>query len=221
MYSVGNWTVHFMNARGELTPYIDTVQKALEDVHERSKPLVPTTILDIEVEAARYGGVPNIGHSGYVPRPGLMRLMLDPYDENLAQNLGEPMGRMIAHELHHALRWDTVGYGTTLIGALVSEGLCGKFTAELYGNNPEQQECAIPADQIQCLSREALVEAHSEDYDHDRWFFGKKDLPNWAGYTIGFELVGLAMESMKLNPSEMIAIPAEEFIGSLETLCGV
>jgi len=221
MHTIGDWTVHFMNARGALDPYIDSVQKALEDVQERSKSLVPTTILDIEIEAARYGGVPNIGHSGYVPRPGLMRLMLDPYDENLEDNLGESLGRMIAHELHHALRWDTVGYGTTLLGALVSEGLCGRFTAELYENSPEQQECALSQDQILNLSRDAVVHAHSEDYDHDRWFFGTKDLPRWTGYTIGYELVGLAMESMKLNPSEMIDTPAENFFSSLEALSNI
>ena len=218
MPAIDGWTLHFMNARGALTPYKERVEEALLEVSNRSNLLGLKVILDIEIEAARYGGIKEIGHSGYVPRPGLMRLILDPYNDNLAQHLGESLERMIAHELHHALRWDTVGYGTTLIGALVSEGLCGRFTEELYNNAPEIQECALSEEEVKRFSQEAVSHAHDKNYDHDRWFFGKKDLPLWAGYTIGYLLVGKAMQSMELKPSEMIATEAERFMDSLEAL---
>lgn len=218
MRTVGSWAIHFMNARGLLNPYMERVEEALCEVSNRANLLGLNVVLDVEIEAARYGGITEVGHSGYVPRPGLMRLMLDPYNDNLAQHMGEPLERMIAHELHHALRWDTVGYGTTLLGALVSEGLCGRFTEELYENAPELQECAISSEEIQRFSREAVVQADEENYDHNRWFFGEKDLPRWTGYTIGYELVGKSMQTMNLKPSEMVATEAELFMSSLESL---
>lgn len=218
MRSIGAWTVHCMNARGSLDPYIDRVYEALCDIAKRSENLVPDVVLDIEVEAAKFGGIPEIGHSGYVPRPGLMRLMLDPFNENLDNHMGEHLERMIAHELHHALRWETVGYGTTLLGALVSEGLCGRFTQELYQNTPEIQEAAITKTEIQKLAGDALVEASNKNYEHDRWFFGSRDLPRFTGYTIGYELVGLAMSRWGLAPSEMIDTPADEFIDFLSDI---
>ena len=218
MSKVGNWTLHFMNARGALDSYQDRVKEAVNEVWQRSQASSLEVVLDIEIEAARYGGICDTGHSGIAPHPGLMRSMLDPYNENLANHLGEHLERMIAHELYHALRWDTVGYGRTLLEALVSEGLCGRFTEELYGNKPELQECAISPELVKELSVDALAHAHSQEYNHSRWFFGGNDLPRWTGYTIGYELVGLAMKKMKLKPSEMVTTEASLFLDSLKTL---
>jgi len=218
MHSIGGWTVHYMNSRGALDSYIDRVQEALLEVANRSQSLVPEVVLDIEVEAARYGGIAEIGHSGYVPRPGLMRLLLDPHNENLKHHLGEHLERMIAHELHHALRWETVGYGKTLIGALVSEGLCGRFTEQLYDNQPELHECALTEEETRKFSLDAVGQAFDEDYDHNRWFFGMKDLPKWTGYTIGYELVGRAITEWNLNASELIDRPEKDFFVFLKQL---
>ena len=217
-YEIGPWTVHLMNARGRLSPYADRLREALGEVARRAEGLVPGTVLDIEVEAARFGGVPETGHSGYAPRPGLMRLTLDPENERLADHLGEPLERMIAHELHHALRWDAVGYGTTLLGALASEGLSGQFARELYGSPPEPWERALDGDALGRVAREAVRHADDESYDHPRWFFGAGDLPNWAGYTLGYRVVERAMAASGSRPSAMIAVPAQDFRPSLEAL---
>ena len=215
---IGTWDVHFMNARGRLSPYTDRIAEAIVEVARRSNEIVPEIALDIEIEAAQYGGIPETGHSGYVPRPGLMRLMFDPTNEHLKKNMGEPLERMIAHELHHALRWDTVGYGTTLLGALASEGLCGRFAQELYGNEPEIWERGIEVTDVKFFAREAVIYADSEKYNHQKWFFGSGDLPRWVGYTLGYHMVGRACELMSRKPSDLIATPESEFKPALRDL---
>ena len=217
---IGTWNVHFMNARGSLSPYKSRLEEAIAEVARRSSELVPSVVLDIEVEAAKYGGIPETGHSGYVPRPGLMRLMLDPSNEHLESNMGEALERMIAHELHHALRWDTVGYGTTLLGALTSEGLCGRFARELYGNEPEIWEKGIDSADVGFFAQEAIIYADSESYDHQRWFFGSGNLPKWTGYTLGYHMVGSACDLMDRKPSELISTPELEFKDALRSLAG-
>lgn len=218
MSLIGNWSIHFMNSRGELTPYQLRIEEALWEVWNRSRTCIPAIHLDVEVVAVINGGIPETGHSGYAPWPGLIRLTIDPTNKNMSQNMGEPLERVIAHELHHALRWDSVGYGTTLIEALVSEGLSGRFVEELYQNKPEPWECALTDLELKLISSKALVQSDDKKYDHSRWFFGSKDLPKWGGYTLGFELVGLAMMNSKRLPSEMIDMPASDYIHTLEAL---
>ena len=212
------WTVHFMNARGALDPFVDPLRRALDEVARRVAPLVPPIALDVQVEAAATQGIPEYGHSGYAPRPGLVRLTLYPENPNLADSLGEPLERMIAHELHHALRWDAVGYGTTLLGALASEGLAGRFVHELYANAHEPWERPPAPDALRSWAAEAARGAGDARYDHDRWFFGAAELPKHAGYKLGYAMVEAHERLVGTVPSAMVATPAESFETALASL---
>lgn len=213
-----NWSVHFMNARGALEPWVGAVEAALDAVARRAAPLVPPIVLDVQVQTAATQGIPAYGHSGYAPRPGLVVLTLYPENANLERSLGEPLERMIAHELHHALRWDTVGYGTTLIEALTTEGLAGRFVHELYGNPHEPWECTPGANTLRVWAREAVRRAGVSDYDHDRWFFGGGDLTDHAGYKLGYAMVEAHERRCGATPSAMIATPAGELVPALASL---
>lgn len=186
----GDWTVHLLDARGEVRPYADAVDDAVADVRARAGATVALPPLDLVVGAASGRGIQEIGHVGYTPRAGLIHLMLDPDNANLPRNLGLPLARTIAHELHHALRWERGGYGATLGAALVSEGLAGRFVAELYGSPPELWEAALGPVALRAAAADALGEIHAPRYDHAAWFFGGGAQPRWAGYTLGFALVG-------------------------------
>lgn len=214
-----SYTVHYMNSQMQLSPYISRVEQAVDEVWARASGLIPIVMLDIAVEAARDGGIPETGHCGFSPRPGLIRLILDPDNPNLEQHMGEALERMIAHELHHALRWDAVGYGSTLLDALVSEGLAGRFAQELYGNTAELWESALKATDIGRYAGIALAGAESTSYNHHAWFFGSSEFPRWTGYTLGWELIGnLTGELASSRPSELIATKGGEFYDSLKSL---
>ncbi|MES9903620.1 MAG: DUF2268 domain-containing putative Zn-dependent protease [Sedimenticola sp.] len=214
-----SWTIHCLNSRSALTPNMERVKEAISNVHSRTFGSVPEIPLDIVVEAVVNGGIPETGYCGYSPRPGVIFLSIDPSNENLKSHLGVSLERVIAHELHHALRWDSIGYGSTLVEAIVSEGLAGRFSQELYGNEPELWEAALSSLEISKYLKQAIQESDADNYDHHRWFFGDGDIPRWAGYTLGWELVGnLSGDLTGLKPSEMIATPAIEFTDSLATL---
>ncbi|MBU3958149.1 MAG: DUF2268 domain-containing protein [Nanoarchaeota archaeon] len=65
------------------------------------------------------------------------------------------------------------------------------------------------------MKKKAQKEFNNKNYNHKEWFFGSKvrKIPKWAGYTIGFNLVG---EYLKNNPdkkpSRLFAAKAEEFV---------
>ncbi len=212
------WHLHLLNADGSLMPYLQCIKEALDAVAFRAAACgVHLPPLDIIVQGQPSIVIPEMGLMGYCPHAGLIYLNLDPDNPNLTAHLGEPMERMLAHELHHALRWSGPGYGKTLLEALVSEGLAGQFVHELYFNPPEIYESAVPANQIIKLAGLALEEIKA--YDHPHWFFGTGDLPRWSGYTLGYSLVANYLETHhKARPSKLAKIPAAAFHIHLENL---
>ena len=204
------WTHHFLDARGGLAPHRDRISEALDDVQMRAADVVVVPALDIVVQAVRYGGIPEIGYMGYTPRPGVIFLTLDPYSSALATTMGVALERTIAHELHHALRWDTVGYGVTLGGALVSEGLAGHFVRQLYDNPPEMWEDTVAPGEVAGLLALAAEAWDKTDYDHARWFFGTADLPRWLGYTLGYRLIGAWLRQNGTTAAAQAGVDASE-----------
>ncbi len=211
-------SLHFLNARGQLDLYEKRVREAVSNAVGATTSLKKLGPLDIVVQEGRWV-IPQTGHTGDTPRADLIILTLDPGNEALEANMGRSLERVIAHEFHHARRWDTVGYGETLGEALANDGLAGRFVEEVYGNPPEPWENAVNFDKLRTHIDEAAKEWDSKDYDHMRWFFGKGDLPHWIGYTLGYQLVGKYLETFpETRPSLLASEPATSFRPMLDCL---
>jgi uncharacterized protein YjaZ len=146
-----SWHLHLLNARGVLTPWEQATRNGIERARLRAAECVELPVLDVVVQAAKDGGIPELGHVGHTPRPRVIFITLDPDNPNLTQHMGEAFERMVVHELHHALRWDAVGYGRTLGEAIVSEGLAGRFVQELFGGDGEPWDRALTKEQFAAL----------------------------------------------------------------------
>jgi uncharacterized protein YjaZ len=214
----GNWTLHLLDARGAVGPYAGDVEAAVADVRARAGAVASLPAIDIVVGVAPGRVIPETGHLGVSPRAGQIHLLLDPGNENLARHLGEPLARTIAHELHHVLRWESVGYGTTLGEALASEGLAGRFVAELYASPPEPWERALGPADIAAAAADALPEARAARYDHAAWFFGGGARARWAGYTLGYALVGRWLAATGRTAAGSADAPAEDVLTELAPL---
>jgi hypothetical protein len=77
------------------------------------------------------------GIGGYTSGPGSVELVVDPAFPGLAGVLPDRVPILVAHELHHTVRWRGPGYGRTLLEALISEGLADRFAVELLGVPPQ------------------------------------------------------------------------------------
>ena len=217
------WNIQFMSSKNSLSIIDEKILNSISNVYYRAsdvfsgtKSIFFQTKIDFKIEIESDGVIPEIGISGSCPQPGLILLTIDPNNKTLGKSLGNPLERMIAHELHHALRRETVGYGKTLLEALVSEGLAGHFSQELYGNDPEPWESALSNRNLRNIAKLALSEADSYKYDHQTWFFGDGYLPKWSGYTLGWKITqDLPGELNGLKYSQFISVPASMFRGSL------
>lgn len=203
-------TLHILNAQKKLTAHSEWLRISLTDTYERAKRTMWLPSLDVVVKAGSYV-IPEKGHLGYCPEPGVVYVTVDPENPAFCKNDVQSLEKMFAHELHHAARWAEPGYGLTLGEVIVSEGLAGHFALEIFEGEPELWERHSP-DIVQPYTSLIHEHWHRMDYDHNRWFFGTGDLPRWLGYTAGFNLVSRYIETAPhLRASLLANIHAEEF----------
>lgn len=179
--------LHYLDARGALGEHRNWLGQRLREAHARANALLPLPPLDVVVKAGRHV-IPEKGHVGHAPEPGVIYVTVDPASAHLRANQDASLERMFAHELHHAARWEGPGYGSSLGEALVAEGLAGVFAHEVFGGQPEPWERLTGSAILPYLER-AATQWGLSDYGHNAWFFGYGDLPRWLGYSLGFQLV--------------------------------
>ncbi|PYE91332.1 putative Zn-dependent protease DUF2268 [Rhizobium sp. PP-F2F-G38] len=189
-------TVHFLEAEGSLAPWRAVMQTQTDAVADRIDKIVPPKFrrraIDVVIQYLPDETIPELGLGGSCFRRGLVTINLDPgapgFDDRLAQGI---FGRTLAHELHHAMRWNACGYGLSLGEAFVTEGLADVFSETVTGvSAPPWASASINGDWAALLDQ-AEQERDNQDYDHAAWFYGTDELPRWAGYTIGYRLVRL------------------------------
>ncbi|WKA69873.1 DUF2268 domain-containing putative Zn-dependent protease (plasmid) [Klebsiella pneumoniae subsp. pneumoniae] len=184
---MSSMVLHFLNAQEKLTTHHKWLEACLSETYIKANIQMSLPSLDVIVKAGTHV-IPEKGHLGYSPEPGVVYITVDPANAAFCSNPNQSLERMFAHELHHAARWSGPGYGFSLGEALVSEGLAGHFSIQVCGGQPEPWEC-LDSHEIDLHRIQASREWGSTDYKHDVWFFGAGDLPRWLGYSLGFDVV--------------------------------
>ncbi|QFU10023.1 hypothetical protein PARPLA_00414 [Rhodobacteraceae bacterium THAF1] len=179
--------IHLLNATGRLRPVVSFLHSRIRAAVEETARHLPLGPLDVVVEAGPRV-IPEKGAVGYTPHANAIFVTVDPDNPALVADENRAFERMIAHELHHAVRWTGPGYGTHLGEGLISEGLACRFVREVYGPPFEPWEKAFHPFDL-APHRDAALERWDKAYNHPRWFMGTGDLPRWLGYSLGTDLV--------------------------------
>ena len=182
------WTIHLVNARNQFGARAEAVRRACAEAEARMATVAPPLALDVVIS----GAVHEAGSllvSGHCYEPGVIGLRVDLGPGHEGESLHAAVLRALFHEAHHALRWEGPGYGATLGGALVSEGLAQRFLHEMMDCAPEPFEQAVAPATCEAYRPHALARFDDAEYDHAAWFFGAAAIPNWLGYTLGLRMV--------------------------------
>lgn len=120
----------------------------------------------------------------------------------------------MAHELHHVARWRTVGYGGTLRQAIVTEGLADHFSMEFGRSAPPIWSLALVGDTLDSWIAAASQTWDQPGYSHSGWFLGgDPSIPRWAGYAIGYELVGRHLAANpEVSATSLVDSPATTIV---------
>ncbi len=210
-----NIKTHLLNANGQLAGLEETIETVLNQTLLKITAAMPIDNVDIVISDKHYNIIPNYGLGGIASSPNIAELFIDPKFPDIKEQIQRKFPHQIAHELHHCMRWQSIGKKITLLDALVRDGLADQFAMEVVGIGPEPWDSAVKGEELQVLLKRAEKEFDNPDYDHIKWFFskGKGDIPHWTGYSLGFYLVG---EYLKKYPQAKASIlynlPAEEFV---------
>jgi uncharacterized protein YjaZ len=205
--------LHLLKGSGCLDPFLDQIQTEFNNFNQKIKDIFPPQNIDIVVYDNQFGVIPEIGIGGFTPYSYLIFISLDPTFPNLKKSITGQFSRTLAHEIHHAIRSKYVGYGNTLLEALITEGLADHFDLEINQTKPQIWDIALNKKQIENFKKLATKEFFNKKYYHNNWFFGSKNIPKWTGYTLGFNLVADYLKKHpNQKPSTLFDTKAEEFI---------
>lgn len=211
-----NINFYILNASGKLTAYLKEIEDIFNKTVDKVLEKIPLSNVDVVICESAYGIIPELGIGGNAYEPNAVYISLDSKFPNFVdKTLKEELSRTIVHELNHAMRSQAIGYGETLLKALISEGLADHFDMEINNKGPHLWDVVLNAGQIRKMKEKAKKEYNNKNYNHQEWFFGSKEkgIPRWTGYTLGFNLVA---EYLKKNPnkkpSQLHKLEAEKFI---------
>ena len=208
-----NWKLHWLDAAGNLGAWQARIAEQVENAYAALSPFVQPEPMDILIERRAEGVTPETGLRAYVSRPTIVTLAVDPYNDNFEIALTSGcVQRQIVRTAHLAMRAAGPGYGFTLGGALVSEGLAGQFVRLVLASPPEIWETAVEDDELDSLWPQHR-ELMTPKYDHSAWFSGTGDKPRWLGYALGCKIVEHWLVSgARITPKRMIDIPAPKVL---------
>jgi hypothetical protein len=196
------------------------LKESARKVHARVERFLPHTWPDIVIDARP--GPRNLIAAGGHAEPGSGFVYVEIYPQfhgDFETQLPFDFRNALVHELNHSHRiWDGPGYGRTLLEAFISEGLAEAFTLQMYPKAELLSESALTPEEKRSIWPMARPLLHERDTSegHDRWFFGKGDLPNATGYSLGLSIVQSYLQHHpREKASDLTLMPAKKiFRGS-------
>src|SRR5688572_21144089 len=169
---------HVTNSTGELDKFKEMIASAFEEVKQIVENELEANKIDVIFISAAGQTIPEYGLGGHSPSPHYVYVSLDPGSDKITR---AGIIETLLHEMHHCMRWRGPGYGTTLGEAMITEGLACLYEAEHSGKPPIYADTKLQKQDI-AKAKELL---NLKDYDHSEWFFGRKEVSRWFGYTYG------------------------------------
>jgi uncharacterized protein YjaZ len=166
------------------------------------------------------------GYTGFGGMPGLVMVLAWPTEENLGK-----LPAAAAHELNHNIRFSVEPFHpveTTVGQYIVAEGLAEAFAAEICGADAlGPWASALSAEQVAAVKprfKDALdVAGFNEirgyifgDWAAEKSGYKPQGLPDFAGYTVGYDVVRSYLDKSGTSAAEATYVPWREVIGESE-----
>lgn len=204
--------LHILKASERLLPFVSQIENAFNASIEKIQHKISLPAVDVIVADNASSAIPETGVGGYASTAHLVYINIDPQFKDLSIVLDAEIQSTLAHELHHCARMDSVGYGKILFEQIISEGLADHFDMEINGGDPKPWSVAIHGAELDGLLKKAESEFDHE-CNHSDWFFGTntKVIPRWAGYSLGYKIVGDYIQKTGKKASELVNAEAGIF----------
>lgn len=182
-------TIEFVGTES-LADLEPTIRSLIQETFDQAAGALDVERLRFVVSADPSRSIPGWGLGGYTLGPMDIDIVIDPAFPGLGSVLPARLPTVVAHEIHHTVRWRSPGPYGTLLDAFVFEGMADHFAVQLLGADPPPWSEALSQDDIDRYLVQANPELDSLGFDFEAWFFGTREFPRWTGYTLGYFLVG-------------------------------
>jgi len=189
---------------------------ALDAVLPRAVDAIDATDINISVALDPSRVIPETGAGGATDSPNKISVWIDPSNANLQEHFAEVLQSTVVHELHHAMRNRTVSWPGTLLDDIVGEGLADHFDVEINGSHPRPWAHALSDKELEeyyALAKPRFAHRNTED-DYYTWVLGSEQdgIPRWAGYALGYKIVGDYLAKTGRKASELVQTDSADFI---------
>lgn len=157
-------------------------------------------------------------YSGF-QRPGIIMVTAFPNAFNLPR-----LPAAATHELNHIVRFKYEPWTeqTTVGQYIIAEGLAEAFAVELFGEEiVGPYSTALSQGQLETVKprfKEALEQTGDirgfifGDWAAEKFYYAKQGLPNFAGYSVGYEIVRAYTKRTKRSVAEATYSPWREIV---------
>lgn len=181
--------------------------------------------ISISVRPSRRLIVPEYGIGAISLDENRVHIFFDPEFHGHPDVFKQHLPRVLAHEIFHSMHARQFTDDGTLLAQMVKEGLAVRFAMELFELSPPPWGSAFRASQIDEMIQLACPEFTNSEYNHALWFRARdnvsdpqlggrgKEVPQWAGYTIGLYLVDRHLQENNIvSPKDVMSAPPQAFL---------
>lgn len=204
---------HILNSSGRFDSHLELLREQVEQSIETvNKHLSMDADVCISHSSAHCNKELGIGGGAFTPN--LMHIFLDVDHKNFVNAVKTEILCVLAHEAHHCKRMESVPNDYSLIDSIVTEGLACQCELDIGGGeNPSFIPDSVIHDTNSLLSI-MLPHLEETEYCFDTYFLGKdpEKLPKYAGFAVGFDIVGRYLKANGMSAAEAASVPAIEFL---------
>lgn len=190
------------------------INKTIRNTYSKAEKLIELKPLTFFVYGNPGIDVKRVG--GYTPSGSVIQIALNPKSRITGAYL-DLLSMTVAHELHHAARWNGIGFGDTLFDVLISEGMGKLFEGEVTGLELDPLIAKFGTDEMRGWYAKAKKEFLSEKYSYADWFFGSeaRAIPKRMGYALGCYIVSEYMRLKNLKPSQLVNVKSDKIYATI------
>lgn len=154
--------------------------------------------------------MPQTGDGGYTAAPDWIQLSIDISKPiKFIKIIENFLPAAVYHEMHHAKRMITTGYGARLLEVVITEGMASVFAEEMFPKFKAPWG-KYSNKEIKRYLKIFLEHVNDQKYNHVEWFWGEGK-PYWLGYKVGIYIIrGLAKRDPSFDCAKAVSKKASE-----------
>lgn len=194
----------------------DLLKKIVKNHAKRAGSILDVPLVNISIYPNPNFTIPETGEGGYTPSGDWFHVYIDPKknQKQMAEIIETFIPGTIYHEMNHIARWQNTGYGSSLLEAIISEGLAIVFAKEQWKKS-KTPWADFSEKEMNCLLDIVRKRNKRNDkiYNHGEWFLGTGKLPRWSGYKLGaYIVISFRNKNMKMPWSKLMKLSADKII---------